>query len=104
MDTLRRRKYQTVTSLLRATFPKEARHAENMNFADQLSQTAASLPGANVKHPSSAAVWAYAHLDYSLLKDMTICHDDLIRKHCFLGRLKITSFFHRFLCDFCIPK
>ena len=32
-------------------------------FADQLSQTAASLPGANVKHPSSAAVWAYAHLD-----------------------------------------
>ena len=33
------------------------------NFADQLSQTAASLPGANVKHPSSAAVWAYAHLD-----------------------------------------
>ena len=32
-------------------------------FADQLSQTAASRPGANVKHPSSAAVWAYAHLD-----------------------------------------
>ena len=36
-------------------------------FADQLSQTAASLPGANVKHPSSAAVWAYAHLDLSFL-------------------------------------
>ena len=36
-------------------------------FADQLSQTAASLPGANVKHPSSAAVWAYAHLDIVLI-------------------------------------
>ena len=36
-------------------------------FADQLSQTAASLPGANVKHPSSAAVWAYAHLDKKFL-------------------------------------
>ena len=37
-------------------------------FADQLSQTAASLPGANVKHPSSAAVWAYAHLDSKMLE------------------------------------
>ena len=47
-------------------------------FADQLSQTAASLPGANVKHPSSAAVWAYAHLDINTQKSAALCLPQLL--------------------------